>query len=152
MRPGRWADDCILQSVGPDAEYHVDMWHQCTAQGGTFHVNTEARTTALMTKLLHGMKATPSGSSNLLDESLCVYGTQMSYDHSNNAHSFLIAGKAGGKLSGGRVFKFGNPLVNAPTGRSHNDLLVSLCRLAGFPEVNSYGDPMLCSGGLTELG
>jgi hypothetical protein len=55
---------------------------------------------------------------------------------------YVLAGKAGGSLSTGRLLKY--------QGRTNCDLFVSLLNLLGFDDT-TFGDPNYCTGGLPGL-
>ena len=90
---------------------------------------------------LKRLKETPEGESNLLDNSLIVYGGAISdgnrHDHDNLP--ILLAGRAGGKVQPGRLIKYNNlPL---------NNLFLSMLDMVDVP-VESFGDS---TGRLTGL-
>ncbi len=61
-------------------------------------------------------------------------------------HGILIGGRAGGYLAGGQYLEL--------PGESHNNLYVELINAmlpAGSPEVTTFGNPALCTGGIPEL-
>ena len=67
--------------------------------------------------LLEKLKNTPDGDGNLLDNSLIIYGSPMgdSNIHNHKRVPLLLAGHAGGKLTGGMHIKApdGTPMANA---------------------------------------
>ena len=128
--------------------YHFCYWHNDLEKYEKQHILCEKMTTGIFTQLLLDMASIKSGDRNLLQDSLAIYGTTMSYNHSNNAHSFLVAGNAGGAVPGNRLITVGDPKNGGGTGKPHNNLLVSLAQGAGFPEVKTFGEASLCSGGI----
>lgn len=150
MLPGYWKDDCVHPDGNKGRNYHNEIWHAAGDGGGTFHVNIEREISNMFAELLIGMKNIRVGAdSNLLEKSLAVYGTSMSFDHSNFGQSFYVAGTAGGRVKGGRLLSYGE-VVNGGmrSGRAHNDLLVSMCQAWGYTDVKTFGDPKYCKGGL----
>ncbi|MCA2961308.1 MAG: DUF1552 domain-containing protein [Silvanigrellales bacterium] len=133
-----------LDNVG---SYHFALWHGSSRNDGGAHIRAEKAVTDYFAKLLLGMAAIPSGETNLLENSLAVYGANMSTDHNTNGHSFLVAGNAGGRVPGNRLMKVGTKDGGA-SGKPHNDLLVSLLQAAGFPDVKTFGAAKHCTGGL----
>ncbi len=90
---------------------------------------------------LKRLKETPEGESNLLDNSLIVYGGAISdgnrHDHDNLP--ILLAGRGGGRVQPGRLIKYDNlPL---------NNLFLSMLDMIDVP-VESFGDS---TGRLTGL-
>ena len=85
---------------------------------------------------LHG------GNGTMLDNSIVVWGSELG---KGNSHSFekvpfVVAGGAGGKLTGGRFLQFDDVL--------HNRLLVSVAQLMGA-EMETFGTTDTGSGNLT---
>jgi hypothetical protein len=84
---------------------------------------------------------TPAGS--LLDESIVFFGSQLQHPatHQKDNMPFLLAGNGGG-LRTNRWVDF--------SGRSHNDLLVSILNLCGDGR-STFGDAAYCQGALGGL-
>jgi hypothetical protein len=89
----------------------------------------------MMPYLLDKLKNTPEGDGNLLDNSLIVYGSPMgdSNIHNHKRVPLILAGHAGGKLTGGVHIKApdGTPMANA--------MLTSL-HMLGRDDLQSFGD------------
>jgi hypothetical protein len=115
---------------------------------------------SLFANFLKRLKDTPDGDSNLLENSLFVYGSGMSDGNVHNHLNLpiLLAGNAGGRLKGGRHIQAGQlaaeraipaipkfdkmqPLAN---------LMVSVLELYGV-EAESYGKDMCASNGRVSL-
>ena len=115
---------------------------------------------SLFAKFLQRLKDTPDGDSNLLENSLFVYGSGMSDGNVHNHLNLpvLVAGNAGGQLPGGRHIQVGQlaaqrtipaipkfdkmmPIAN---------LMVSVQQLFGI-ETESYGVDMCASNGSVAL-
>jgi hypothetical protein len=80
------------------------------------------------------MKETPDGDGSLLDHSMMLYGSSIS-DGNQHLHDNLplvLAGGAGGRLTGGRHIRYEQetPMTN---------LLVSMLEKAGVP-MDNLGD------------
>jgi len=84
---------------------------------------------------LQKLKDTPDGESNLLDNTLVVYGSPMgdSNIHNHKRCPLFFAGKAGGALKGGLHLKAadGTPMANA---------MLSVLHGLGLDEIKSFGD------------
>ncbi|MDX2019598.1 MAG: DUF1552 domain-containing protein [Deltaproteobacteria bacterium] len=154
--PGLWTNGeqyipTSLKGTPSATGYHNDLWHRAgeNPANDLWMVRLEKKMTEFYAKILTGMKAIPCGTSNLLDQSITLYGTIQSYDHSNENHSFMMAGSNGGKIKTGRVFKT-NDFSKRSGGRDfpHNDVLISTLHALGFPEVKTFGTPELCKGGV----
>jgi hypothetical protein len=115
---------------------------------------------SLFAKFLKRLKDTPDGDSNLLENSLFVYGSGMSDGNVHNHLNLpvLLAGNAGGMLSGGRHIQAGklaaeraNPVIPkfdemTPVA----NLMVSVQQLFGV-ESESYGVEVCASNGTVSL-
>ncbi|MFM8172943.1 MAG: DUF1552 domain-containing protein [Pirellulaceae bacterium] len=90
---------------------------------------------------LKKMKATADGDSNLLDNSLIVYGGAISDGnrHDHNNLPLLLAGKAGGKVQPGRLIRYQDQPLN--------NLFLTMLSLVGIEEER-FGDS---TGKLTGL-
>ncbi|HEX3646222.1 MAG TPA: DUF1552 domain-containing protein, partial [Vicinamibacterales bacterium] len=90
---------------------------------------------SMLPYLLEKLKNTPEGDSNLLENSLLVYGSPMgdSNIHNHKRVPLVLMGHAGGKLTGGVHIKApdGTPMANA--------MLTSLHAL-GRTDLPSFGD------------
>jgi hypothetical protein len=128
-----------------------DLWHRAgeNPNNDLWMVRLETKVNEFYAKILTGMKAIPSGTSNLLDQSIALYGSIQSYDHSNENHSFMMAGSGGGRIKTGRVIKT-NDFSKREGGRDfpHNDVLISTLHSLGFSDVKSFGNPEFCKGGV----
>jgi hypothetical protein len=115
---------------------------------------------SLFANFLQRLKNTPDGDSNLLENSLFLYGSGMSDGNVHNHLNLpvLLAGNAAGQLKGGRHIRAGQlaaartiPAIPkfdkmAPMA----NLMVSLLNIAGI-EADSYGVDMCASNGSLQL-
>jgi hypothetical protein len=95
--------------------------------------------------LLERLASTPEGDGSLLDNTLVVWGNELSVGNTHNLSDipFVMAGNLQGQLNTGRYLEFG--------GVPHNRLLVSVLQLMGI-DTESFGDPDFTGdGGLTGL-
>lgn len=157
MKPGLWDNGAqyIPPSGSPEkSTYHNDLWHLSGGRttGFEWMQRLEERVLGNFADILVGMKGIPAGSSNLLDQSVVLFGSNMSYDHNNRNHSFFMAGSGGGRVKTGRVLKTND--MTKPSGagdRAHNDVLISTMHALGFGDVTTVGTPALCKGGVAEF-
>src|SRR6185369_8797041 len=81
------------------------------------------------------LKSTPDGDSNLLENSLIIYGSPMgdSNIHNHKRVPLVLAGHAGGKLTGGVHIKAadGTPMANA---------MLTTLHMLGRDDLKSFGD------------
>jgi hypothetical protein len=94
----------------------------------TYHVS-------MIPYFLEKLKNTPEGDSNLLENTLVMYGSPMgdSNLHNHKRVPFFLAGHAGGALKGGLHVRAadGTPLANA---------MLSVLHKVGFDDLASFGD------------
>jgi len=85
--------------------------------------------------LLDKLKKTPDGDSNLLDNSLILYGSPMadSNIHNHRRAPLFLAGHAGGRLKGGMHIKAadGTPMANS---------MLTMLRMVGRDDLKQFGD------------
>jgi Protein of unknown function (DUF1552) len=98
-----------------------------------FHVS-------LFAEFLEKLRATPEGASNLLDNSLLLYGSGMGnpnlHDHTNLP--IIVAGGAAGGMKGGRHLRYDKP---TPLANLHLSLLDKVgVRLDAFGDSNGHID------------
>jgi len=90
---------------------------------------------SMMPYLMEKLKNTPDGSGNLLDNSLIVYGSPMgdSNIHNHKRVPLVLAGHAGGKLTGGIHIK-------APDGTPMANPMLTALHMLGRDDLDSFGD------------
>lgn len=83
--------------------------------------------------LLQQLRARPEGDGTMLDHSLVVFCSEVSdgNTHSHQDMPFVLAGRAGGCITPGRVLE--------QRGRRHGDLLASIAKAMGS-DVDRWGD------------
>ncbi len=95
--------------------------------------------------LLDALAAIPEGDGTVLDNTLVVWGNELSRgnSHGNRPIPFVLAGGGGGALQMGRYLQYDNV--------PHNRLLVSLCHAMGLTDQQTFGNTDSGSGGLAGL-
>jgi len=95
--------------------------------------------------LLDALAAVPEGEGTLLDNTLVVWGNELSRgnSHGNRPVPFVLAGGAGGAMQGGRYLAYDQT--------PHNRMLVSICQMMGMTDLDTFGDNDPASGGLVGL-
>jgi hypothetical protein len=98
-------------------------------------------------KLLGYLDAIPEAGGTVLDNSIVVWGSELGKGNSHDFRRtpFVFAGRAGGKVAGGRYLEL-------PRGTSHSRLLVSMCQLMGLGDITTFGKNDNGTGPLTQLG
>ncbi len=136
-RVGQWDSKYTGgSSEGGNASYHAGIWHQASKIAN--HVEVETRifeSFIQIFKKMHSVRL-QNGGPTLLEQSLGVYGTQQSANHSKEGLSWLLIGGANGKHKGNQVLKFWNG--KGINGVENNKVLVSILHMLGFPEVTSF--------------
>jgi hypothetical protein len=99
--------------------------------------------TEMFDTFLDKLDAIPEGNGTMLDNSIVVWGSELG---KGNTHAFekvpfVVAGRAGGKLQGGRYLQFEDV--------EHNRLLVSVAQLFGAAELEKFGTTDTKTGNLT---
>jgi len=94
--------------------------------------------------LLDALAALPEGDGSVLDNTLVVWGNELSRgnSHGNRPIPFVLLGGGGGQLEMGRYLQYDNV--------EHNRLLVSICNAMGLAD-QSFGSTDPGSGGLPGL-
>ncbi len=95
--------------------------------------------------LLDALAAIPEGDGSVLDNTLVVWGNELSRgnSHGNEPVPFVLLGGASGALEMGRYLQY--------DGTAHNRLLVSLCHAMGMAGQQSFGNIDGGTGGLPGL-
>ena len=85
--------------------------------------------------LLEKLKNTPDGDSNLLQNSLVLYGSPLadSNIHNHRRAPLFVAGHAGGKLKGGLHIK-------APEGTPMANAMLPMLHMLGRDDIETFGD------------
>lgn len=93
---------------------------------------------------LDKLAATPEGDGSMLDNTLVLWGSDLSdaYTHSRHGMQFVLAGNVGG------FFRTGQRLTYS--GRHHVDLLLTLCRAFGLQD-ETFGEADLNQGVLEDI-
>jgi hypothetical protein len=95
--------------------------------------------------LMDRLAAIPEGDGSVLDNTLIVWGNEVSRgnSHTHQTMPFLLAGGAGGYFRMGRY-------IELSTATSHCNLLVSILNAMGV-ETDTFGLPEYCTGAISEL-
>jgi Protein of unknown function (DUF1552) len=95
--------------------------------------------------LLDRLAEVPEGDGTMLDNTLVVWGNELSRgnSHGNQPVPFVLAGSAGGAIETGRYLSFDDV--------EHNRMLVSICQAMGLGDTQTFGDNDPGTGGLAGL-
>jgi hypothetical protein len=120
--------------VGVHDGHHATSHHQNLPEKIEKLVKIQSYHATLFARFLGKLKSTPDGDGNLLDNSVILFGSNMSNSNLHNHFPLpnLVAGGACGKLAGGRHLRYEDhtPISN---------LLLTLLEKGGMP-MESIGD------------
>jgi hypothetical protein len=120
--------------VGVSDGHHAVSHHMNRPDWLEKNARIQAYHTGLFARFLGKLRATPDGDGTLLDNSVLIYGSNMS---NSNAHDHfplpnLVIGGAAGRLAGGRHLRY-------PDRTPMTNLLLSVLAKAGVPQ-QALGD------------
>jgi hypothetical protein len=120
---------------GTNTGFHAGSHHAESPQKIADYARINRYHVQMLGYFLQKLKAMPDGDGTLLDHSLILYGTNMgnSNQHQHYDVPYILAGGAGGRLSGGRHLAY--PTKTVPTG----NLLLSVLDMFGIHE-SQFGD------------
>lgn len=128
-------------------------WQQCMIRNRQLRAQMVAR-------LLTGLKSTPEGAGNMLDNTLMLWTSEFSQgaQHLGTDMPIMLAGGAGGALQGGRYLNYNTRAttddftLNYASSTSMNNLFVSVLNMLGFADTG-FGDMQYASrmGGLANI-
>ncbi|MDP2390762.1 MAG: DUF1552 domain-containing protein, partial [Acidobacteriota bacterium] len=135
FKMGRDASSRVYPTSGVSTGFHPASHHGDREDRILEFAKINKYHIGLLPYFLQKLKDTPDGESNLLDNTLVVYGSPMgdSNIHNHKRCPLFFAGKAGGALKGGLHLKAadGTPMANA---------MLSVLHGLGLDEVKSFGD------------
>jgi hypothetical protein len=128
--------------VGVSDGHHAISHHSNQAAKMDKNVKIQTYHVSLFAQFLEKLRATPDGAGSLLDNSIILYGSNMSNSNAHNHFPLpvLVAGGASGRMKGGRHLKY-------PDHTPMTNLLLTLLDKAGVP-MDSLGDS---TGKMSEL-
>jgi hypothetical protein len=128
--------------VGVSDGHHAISHHSNQASKMDKNVKIQTYHVSLFAQFLEKLRATPDGAGSLLDNSIILYGSNMSNSNAHNHFPLpvLVAGGASGRMKGGRHLKF-------PDHTPMTNLLLTLLDKAGVT-MDSLGDS---TGKMSEL-
>jgi hypothetical protein len=120
---------------------HFPQWYKTMLDNRVWRASMFAR-------LLAGLKSTPEGSGNMLDNTLILWTSEFSYggQHSSANLPVMLAGKAGGMLKTGQHINYAT--TDAATGAyvtsaTTNNLFTTCLNCCGYPDTSfgaTWGD------------
>ena len=128
--------------VGVSDGHHAISHHSNQAAKMDKNVKIQTYHVSLFAQFLEKLRTTPDGAGSLLDNSIILYGSNMSNSNAHNHFPLpvLVAGGGSGRMKGGRHLKY-------PDHTPMTNLLLTLLDKAGVP-MDSLGDS---TGKMSEL-
>jgi hypothetical protein len=131
---GRDASNRVFAESGVSTGFHSASHHGDREDRVTAFARINRYHISMVPYFLDKLRRTPDGESNLLENTLVVYGSPMgnSNVHNHKRCPLFLAGHAGGKLKGGVHIKAtdGTPMANS---------LLSVAQMLGL-EMEKFGD------------
>jgi len=132
---GRDASNRVYPESGYKAAFHSASHHQDRDDRITDYAKINKYHVSLLPYFLEKLKNTKEGDSNLLENTLVIYGSPMgnSNVHNHKRCPLIFAGHAGGALKGGVHVKGadGTPMANA---------LLTAAHAVGLSDLKTLGD------------
>ncbi|HTM32116.1 MAG TPA: DUF1552 domain-containing protein [Vicinamibacterales bacterium] len=132
---GRDASNRVYAESGFKGAFHSASHHQDRDDRITDYSKINKYHVSMIPYFLEKLKNTPDGESNLLENTLLLYGSPMgnSNVHNHKRCPLFLAGHAGGALKGGLHVKAadGTPMANA---------LLTAAHALGLEDMKSIGD------------
>ncbi len=131
---GREQSNTVYPASGTNEPHHPVSHHGLDPQKLASLSKINLYHVSLFARFLEKLRAAPEGDSNVLDNSMIVYGSGLS-DGDQHSHVDLptvVVGSGGGRLKGGRHLRY-------PAYTPQNNLWISLLEKAGVP-MEKYGD------------
>jgi len=134
LKLGRDASNRVYAESGVKAAFHSASHHQEKEERINDFAKINKYHVSLIPYFLEKLKNTPDGDSNLLENSIVLYGSPMgnSNVHNHKRCPLFLAGHAGGQLKGGLHIKAADatPMAN---------VLLSVAQMLGL-EMEKFGD------------
>ncbi len=135
FKMGRDGSSRVYPESGVRSAFHPASHHGEREDRVTDFMKINRYHVAMIPYFLNKLKNTPEGDSNLLDNTLVVYGSPMgnSNVHNHKRCPLFLAGKAGGALRG-------NLHLKAAAGTPMANVMLSLLNDLGLGDMKSFGD------------
>ncbi len=135
FKMGRDASSRVYPASGVSTGFHPASHHGDRDDRVAEFQKINKYHVGMLPYFLKKLKETPDGESNLLDNTLVVYGSPMgdSNIHNHKRCPLFFAGKAGGALKGGLHLK-------APDGTPMANAMLTAIHALGLDEIKSFGD------------
>jgi hypothetical protein len=135
FKMGRDGSARVYPESGVRSAFHPASHHGEREERVTDFMKINRYHVSMIPYLMKKLKETPDGDSNLLDNTLIIYGSPMgnSNVHNHKRCPLFLAGRAGGALKG-------NLHVRAADGTPMANIFLTLLQDMGMSELRSFGD------------
>ena len=120
---------------GNSSPFHPQSHHQDKEERIVEFAKINKYHVSMLPYFLDKLKNTPDGESNLLDNTLIIYGSPMGNSnlHNHRRCPLILLGKAGGQLKGGLHLRAADetPMANP---------MLSMMHMLGLDDMKSFGD------------
>jgi hypothetical protein len=135
LKLGRDASNRIYPESGVKAAFHSASHHQEREERVTDFAKINKYHVSLIPYFLEKLKNTPDGDSNLLENSIVLYGSPMgnSNVHNHKRCPLFLAGHAGGQLKG-------NLHIKAVDETPMSNAMLTVAHMLGLDDIEKFGD------------
>ncbi len=135
FKMGRDGSARVYPESGVRSAFHPASHHGEREERVTDFMKINRYHVSMIPYFLKKLKETPDGDSNLLENTLIIYGSPMgnSNVHNHKRCPLFLAGHAGGALKG-------NLHLHAADGTPMANVFLTLMQDVGMPELKSFGD------------
>ena len=132
---GRDGSNRVYKESGSTGAFHIVSHHAENPDRVRELAKINAYHVGMLPYLLQELKETPDGDGSMLDNSVVIYGSPMGNpnQHNHKRVPFLVAGHAGGAITGGVHLK-------AKNGTPLSNVMLSLLHTLGHDDLQSFGD------------
>jgi len=135
FKMGRDASNRVYPESGYKAAFHSASHHQDREDRILDYAKINRYHVSMIPYFLEKLKNTADGESNLLENTLVLYGSPMGNSnlHNHKRCPLFLAGHAGGQLKG-------NMHVRAADGTSMANVMLSVAHKLGLTDMEAFGD------------
>ena len=135
FKMGRDGSSRTYPESGTDKPFHPASHHGGTERGVRDFNMINKYHVSMLPYFLDKLKSITEGDSNMLDETMIIYGSPMgdSNLHNHRRCPLILLGHAGGRLGG-------NQHIKAPDGTPMANAMLSMMHTLGMEDVKQFGD------------
>ena len=132
---GRDASNRVYPESGFGGAFHIASHHGERESNLLDFAKLNAYHVGMLPYFLDRLSSLSDATGSLLDNTVVLYGSPMgdSHMHTHQSVPFFLAGRAGGRLKGGRHLR-------APRGTPLANVMLSLLHTLGVSDLESFGD------------